>query len=41
VGICSIGSWPANYEPYKKLAAEQHRLNLDVRELQGRGSATW
>ncbi|HEX3742286.1 MAG TPA: DUF1553 domain-containing protein [Bryobacteraceae bacterium] len=29
-----------DYEPYQKLAAEQHRLNLDVRELQGRGSAT-
>jgi hypothetical protein len=29
-----------NYTPYQKLAAEQHRLNLDVRELQGRGSAT-
>jgi hypothetical protein len=28
------------YEPYKKLAAEQHRLNLDLREIQGRGSAT-
>ena len=29
-----------HYAPYQKLAAEQHRLNLDVRELQGRGSAT-
>jgi hypothetical protein len=29
-----------NYAPYKKLEAEQHRLNLDVRELQGRGSAS-
>jgi len=29
-----------NYAPYQKLAAEQHRLNLDVRELQGRGSAS-
>ena len=28
------------YEPYQKLAAEQHRLNLDVREIEGRGSAT-
>ena len=30
----------SRYEPYRKLAAEQHRLNLDVRELQGRGSAS-
>lgn len=29
-----------HYEPYRKLADEQHRLNLAVRELQGRGSAT-
>ena len=29
-----------NYAPYQKLAAEQHRLNLDVRDLQGRGSAS-
>jgi hypothetical protein len=29
-----------NYAPYQKLTAEQHRLNLDVRELQGRGSAS-
>ena len=28
------------YEPYKTLAAEQQRLNLDVREIQSRGSAT-
>jgi hypothetical protein len=28
------------YDPYQKLAAEQHRLNLDIRELEGRGSAT-
>lgn len=28
------------YEPYQKLAAEQHRLNLDIRAMQGRGSAT-
>jgi mono/diheme cytochrome c family protein len=28
------------YEPYRKLAGEQHRLNLDVRALQSRGSAT-
>jgi hypothetical protein len=28
------------YDPYIKLAEEQHRLNLDVREMQGRGSAT-
>ena len=29
-----------HYEPYRKLAAEQHRLNLDLREIAGRGSAT-
>jgi len=29
-----------NYAPYQKLAAEQDRLNLDVREMQGRGAAT-
>jgi hypothetical protein len=29
-----------NYVPYQKLAGEQHRLNLDVREIQGRGSAS-
>ena len=29
-----------HYEPYRNLAAEQHRLNLDLRELAGRGSAT-
>jgi mono/diheme cytochrome c family protein len=28
------------FEPYRKLAAEQHRLNLDLREIAGRGSAT-
>jgi hypothetical protein len=28
------------YEPYRQLAAEQHRLNLDLREMAGRGSAT-
>jgi hypothetical protein len=28
------------YEPYGTLAAEQHRLNLDLREIAGRGSAT-
>ena len=28
------------YEPYRKLTAEQHRLNLDLREIAGRGSAT-
>jgi hypothetical protein len=29
-----------HYQPYQPLAAEQHHLNLDVRELQSRGSAT-
>jgi Protein of unknown function (DUF1553)/Concanavalin A-like lectin/glucanases superfamily len=29
-----------NYQPYQKLAAEQARLNLDIRELEGRGSAS-
>jgi hypothetical protein len=28
------------YEPYRKLAAEQHRLNLALRAIAGRGSAT-
>ena len=28
------------YDPYRKLAAEQYRLNLDLREMEGRGSAT-
>ncbi len=29
-----------SYEPYRKLAAEQHRLNLDLREIARRGSTT-
>ncbi|HUB79911.1 MAG TPA: DUF1553 domain-containing protein [Bryobacteraceae bacterium] len=29
-----------NSGPYQKLAEEQHRLNLDIRRLEGRGSAT-
>jgi hypothetical protein len=29
-----------NYQPYQKLAAEQQGLDLDIRELQGRGSAS-
>ncbi len=28
------------YQPYQTLGAEQHRLNLDIRELESRGSAT-
>ena len=30
----------AGYEPYRKLAAEQHRLNLDLREIASRGAVT-
>jgi hypothetical protein len=29
-----------SYEPYRKLAAEQHRLNLDLREIASRGAVT-
>ena len=29
-----------SYEPYRKLAAEQHRLNLDLREIARRSSVT-
>ena len=39
-GACSTGSCLRAYEPYRKLAAEQHRLNLDLRDIAGRGSAT-
>ena len=30
---CSTGSSPGPYEPYRTLAAEQHRLNLDLRAI--------
>jgi mono/diheme cytochrome c family protein len=29
-----------SYEPYRKLAAEQHRLNLDLRQMACRGAVT-
>jgi Protein of unknown function (DUF1553)/Protein of unknown function (DUF1549)/Planctomycete cytochrome C/Concanavalin A-like lectin/glucanases superfamily len=29
-----------SYDPYRKLAAEQHRLNLDLRAIASRGSTT-
>jgi mono/diheme cytochrome c family protein len=29
-----------SYEPYRKLAAEQHRLNLDLRQIASRGATT-